>query len=652
MIRPSTLRLAAEPLASSAARSTPSASPSQAVIVPKVKSKSAEWALKNGSAAFARVAAQAPAQTATTLLDPTNTARLESQWLHFRKFVSPYESDRTRYRRYPKPTFVNFHPALWRWLVKNSSTRKALDLLLLLGFVAAADDDVEQWIIVGRTAPIRFRFVVQEVGIKQVKFDDAIEEPTDERIRELEHEVRELTRQLRMMKSQSQAKDLGPDEGGQPTPPNLMASPPPAAHTEAPSLDGCEADAACEWAAASVSLTGNGFDGEDEEGSFIGGSVLDSRADGVSENGREMLHSPFGDAVSHLEGTISAASRGGQLEVSSLASLETDGRRYQKRESALSEDSSPIKGRRLATDTPRPATGLVRLSSPTSGSQDKHQLNISSVMSDNIVPAIVNKNQLVASVAGNAVVCLEVNYLDPDVAPFVVCVSSVGSRWLCPCSIVEHTYILFVAPAHRRGSVSVSLLCTTESGSLKRYTKAVWMEYQHDEGTTSTQSAAIAVGILHSAVLVGSGGPLSRHAVNQLRAEVPLPSSVTLPDPSERSEATSGVGDYDDFNSDNVSISASEPRLPLTREALDRLSFDPMTYLRHHLQSPSLLKASTTSIEPSEGHTTANGRKGGQGIGSVAGASQGTQFAEPPASLLSSSPTVADTRLSERGSDS
>lgn len=210
---------------------------------------------------------------------------------------------------------------------------------------------------------------------------------------------------------------------------------------------------------------------------------------------------------------------------------------------------------------------------------------------------------LVASTSGGSIVCLPFNYLDPDAAPFVVSVAMGAQGFhLIPCSVVEHRFVLFVAPPHPRGSLAVTVLCTRE-GSLRRYAKSVWLEYRPPESTKTV---------------------LSYHAVNQLMQDVPLPSSATLADPSEnatelKSEDVGSnaledelfVGDADNV-SDNGSVGTVgggvEPQhLPLTREMLEMIqpysvlgsavaAANPHSpHLMHHMQS-----SSRPSIPPSE----------------------------------------------------
>ena len=310
---------------------------------------------------------------------------LDEQWKLFAPFVHPFESDRSVYKtaKYTKPVFVDFHPALWRRLVKSTAVRLALDFVMELGFVPASDDDVEAWLDPTRRTSVRFRYVIHEVGTKQVTFDASVvsENVGPERVRQLEAEVKELTRQLRYFR-QSEA-----------------------------------------------------------------------------------------------------------------------------------------------------APGPI------------------------VNPSIVNSKPVTASISGGSLISLQFNILDADSSPFVVSIGALTGRMLMPCTIFDHKYIMFAAPQHPRGSVAVTVLCTSLNGNLRRYAKSVWMEYRSLESATQ----------------------LSHHAVNQLLHDLPLPSSTTGLDPSEnaenKSEAMSMVDDNEDTVSDNLSVAAGqpEPHLPLTREMLDML---------------------------------------------------------------------------------
>ena len=313
---------------------------------------------------------------------------LDQQWQLMKGLVVPYETARPTYRqRYQRPVIVSMAPVLWRALVSKSSVSRALDLLLLLGFVPlnGNDDDVQLWSDERRQDGIRLRLVLHEPNTKQVSFDEGV--APAERVKDLEQEVKELTKQLRIFKSREASTVSESPELTAPTP--------------------------------HIMLMGKG---------------------------------------------------------------------------------------------------------------------------------------LMASTAGGSLVCIPVNYLDPDFVPYVVGLSGHGISRLIPCTIVDHRFIVFVAPPANRGSFALTLLCTVGT-TLKRYAKSVWLEYKSSE--------AFSV--------------LSHHAVNQLVHDIALPSSATLGDPSDgpefKSEAASCVDDQDDAVSEcSAGTSAVvEPHLPLTREMLDMI---------------------------------------------------------------------------------
>jgi hypothetical protein len=321
---------------------------------------------------------------------------LELLWQQLESHVVPFELDRHAYRstKYHRPVLITMNPNVWRRVVRSSSIGQALDIMLMLGFVPVASEDIVQWAAAAdeNVDGIKFQCLHQDptpaaspsVAPRQVTFEDPPEEsPSHARVRELESEVRELTRQLRLLKS------------------------------------------------------------------------------------REAVEEP--------------------------------------------ESATPP------------------------------------------VPCIISKS-LVASTNGS-LVCLRVSYLDPDGAPYVVSLSAHTGRLLVPCTVVEHRFVLFVAPPHPRGSLAITLLCTVE-GVLRRYTRSVWLEYRPYHET--------------------KGGALSHHAVNQLIQEIPLPSSATLAEPSEvtefKSEAASTFDDNEtDATSDNGSTAGTECHLPLTKEMLEMM---------------------------------------------------------------------------------
>ena len=114
-----------------------------------------------------------------------------------------------------------------------------------------------------------------------------------------------------------------------------------------------------------------------------------------------------------------------------------------------------------------------------------------------VIPGIVDRGYC-APTAGNYPVRLQVNFLNPDAAPFRVAIqltSKKGSGWGSPpCSVLDHQYVVFLAPPNPPGSYPVTLFGTTATGELKKYCPSTWLEYrviedienQSDTGTNST----------------------------------------------------------------------------------------------------------------------------------------------------------------------
>jgi len=169
-----------------------------------------------------------------------------------------------------------------------------------------------------------------------------------------------------------------------------------------------------------------------------------------------------------------------------------------------------------------------------------------------------------------------VSGLEPDFAPFSI---KVG-RSIVPCIVTDRRVLSFVTPMLPPGSTPLQVMCTTAQGSVRRYGRAVWIESKPLRGsaigslTAQTMAAAAAAG--DTAAFVEPR--LTRHAVNQLAPEVPLPSGSTLRDPSETGrtsvvDSTVGKSEYDDNTTDTESNAGlGEARVPLTREMLDMFS--------------------------------------------------------------------------------
>eukprot|EP01060_Flectonema_neradi_P028634 TRINITY_DN3852_c0_g2_i1.p1 TRINITY_DN3852_c0_g2~~TRINITY_DN3852_c0_g2_i1.p1 ORF type:complete len:635 (+),score=93.08 TRINITY_DN3852_c0_g2_i1:57-1961(+) len=111
-----------------------------------------------------------------------------------------------------------------------------------------------------------------------------------------------------------------------------------------------------------------------------------------------------------------------------------------------------------------------------------------------VKPVIVNRNYC-SPTTGNYPVRLQVNFLNPDAAPFRVAIqlSSIkGSGWGSPpCSVLDHQYVVFLAPPNPPGSYPVTLFGTTSTGELKKYCPSTWLEYRVIEDTESQSDSAI-----------------------------------------------------------------------------------------------------------------------------------------------------------------
>lgn len=203
-----------------------------------------------------------------------------------------------------------------------------------------------------------------------------------------------------------------------------------------------------------------------------------------------------------------------------------------------------------------------------------------------------------------------VAHLDADFAPYSI---KIG-RSIVPCIVTDRRVLSFVTPQLPPGSTPVQVMCTTAQGSVRRYGRAVWIESKPLRGTAlavaahhhhhhhqsllgassgalfAVQNGAGAGGQSDSQLLSASAGSipttsppyerLTRHAVNQLTPEVPLPSGSTLRDPSETGRTSmvdstlggkSEEGDTTDTESNAAAsaVAAGNMRVPLTREMLD-----------------------------------------------------------------------------------
>eukprot|EP01063_Lacrimia_lanifica_P012546 TRINITY_DN1921_c0_g2_i1.p1 TRINITY_DN1921_c0_g2~~TRINITY_DN1921_c0_g2_i1.p1 ORF type:complete len:874 (+),score=269.07 TRINITY_DN1921_c0_g2_i1:58-2622(+) len=110
-------------------------------------------------------------------------------------------------------------------------------------------------------------------------------------------------------------------------------------------------------------------------------------------------------------------------------------------------------------------------------------------------PFIIKRNYI-APVSGNYPVRLQVNFLDPDLAPYRVAIQlrslMKGSGWHSPpCSVLDHQYVVFLAPPNPPGSYPVTLFGTTDTGQLKKYCPSTWLEYQVDDELESGDGSLV-----------------------------------------------------------------------------------------------------------------------------------------------------------------
>jgi hypothetical protein len=155
-----------------------------------------------------------------------------------------------------------------------------------------------------------------------------------------------------------------------------------------------------------------------------------------------------------------------------------------------------------------------------------------------------------------------VSALEADFAPYSI---KVG-RSIVPCIVSDRRTLSFVTPTLPPGSTPLQVMCTTAEGSVRRYGRAVWIESKPQRGMSLTAQAIAAAAVSETA---GAGeGRLTRHAVNQLAPDVPLPSGSTLRDPSETGrtsviESTVGKSEYDETSDTESNTALSEARVPL-----------------------------------------------------------------------------------------
>eukprot|EP01062_Namystynia_karyoxenos_P023468 TRINITY_DN19077_c0_g1_i1.p1 TRINITY_DN19077_c0_g1~~TRINITY_DN19077_c0_g1_i1.p1 ORF type:complete len:1051 (+),score=269.11 TRINITY_DN19077_c0_g1_i1:90-3155(+) len=74
---------------------------------------------------------------------------------------------------------------------------------------------------------------------------------------------------------------------------------------------------------------------------------------------------------------------------------------------------------------------------------------------------------------------LHVQFLDPDAAPFRVGLRLGQADWtLFGCTVRSGQWVFFAAPPHEPASVPLALFGTAEDGTMRKSTKATWLEYR------------------------------------------------------------------------------------------------------------------------------------------------------------------------------
>lgn len=426
----------------------------------------------------------------------------EEQWRHFEPFVRPYESDRSAYRFYPKPLVIEVRPALWARLTKHNQLRAVVDGFMILGLIP-----IDLKSITATQAPPAATAAGAAASTSAITVTTAVDSVPNG-----------------SSSGSGSAGTVSPgpannNQGG-PLPQSQIGS----TRHQSPydGQDGSPAGAAP--APVLFHLMDQDHFSPLDRGSPAGSLSATAGAQPLGHGSSSRMVS-FHDPRKDIE--PSDKIRELELEVKELT--------RQLRLMKSREVSSPS---HLA-----PSSATVPSSRTTSPLVPP-------------TPAIINNRPYVASSTGNTPVCLQLNYLEPDLAPYCVSIAGLFGRQILPCTIVNHRYILFIAPAHPGGSVSVTVLCTV-GNSLRKYCKSTWLEYK-DLGQT-----------------------LSHHAVNQLVSDIPLPCSNTAPDPSEAGVNTEGKSEADGLedvetataaSNDNSLITPADDHPPLTREMLDMLS--------------------------------------------------------------------------------
>ncbi|EKF39505.1 hypothetical protein MOQ_000267 [Trypanosoma cruzi marinkellei] len=418
---------------------------------------------------------------------------LDARWRLLRRHITPFEKDRMAYHsaKYQKPVFVYMNPVIWRRLVEKQGAYRAVDLMLMLGFAPAPE---------GTTNLVEW----------------------------IEREAAVATRGTAGMSTATTASSASsPVSSGGGLLPGRRSLALPTVVSEEPRTNG----GVRFWV----------LNHEDSRPSSFGSPVNQYISPRSTASGAGASSSANGPTVAPVSlPAVASAPAQATAVVGPQTEAEATASRIRNLEAEVKE-----------------LTRQIRLLKSRDSDRDGSVL--SDVTSQNETPQphiIVSPDRpFIASTNCHALVCLPVNYLDPDCAPYVVSLGVSKGRTLLACSIVEHRYVIFLAPPHRRGSMAVVLLCTRD-GTLRPYTRAVWLEYRAEDPPNT----------------------LTHHAVNQLLQEIPLPSSATVIDPNpsevEQTKSESAFEDDNTFCDTDTAVSTSdqgldsEPRLPLTKEML------------------------------------------------------------------------------------
>ncbi|ESL09148.1 hypothetical protein TRSC58_03138 [Trypanosoma rangeli SC58] len=418
---------------------------------------------------------------------------LDARWRLLRRHITPFEKDRMAFHsaKYQKPVFVLMNPVIWRRLVEKQGAYRAVDLMLMLGFAPAPEE-----------AASLLEWVESEAAVTTRGTAGAATAP-----------------------AASSASSTASTGGGTFFGRRSLAVPP---------------------GVGEESRTSGGvrfwvLNHEDSRPYTSGSPVSQFASPRPTASGIRANSPTQSTTVVQVSSPIAAPA---SLHASFAPGL------------CAEADGSTTRIRNLEAEV-KDLTRQIRLLK--SRESDREGSVMSDVGSQNETPQphiiVCPERPFIASTNCHSLVCLPVNYLDPDCAPYVVSLGASTGRTLLACTIVEHRYVIFLAPPHRRGSLAVVLLCTRD-GTLRPYTRAVWLEYRAQDPPNT----------------------LTHHAVNQLLQEIPLPSSATVvePNPSEveQTKSESAFEDDNTFCDTDTAVSTSdqglelEPRLPLTKEML------------------------------------------------------------------------------------